>query len=254
MMATGTSNREIAARLEISYVTARCHVRHLALKLAAHSKLEALVRAQQLDLVGRPTDQRSRPKMAKRKPKNRLTGSTCNRESLAPFTGRGWPLAVIYSRREMRQIPRLAVAGMVAAGFLGGCSPSSAGQPLPGPNGYPPAAEQSLNFQGALNAQVTTAYPSSCGAGTGPGGELFSFCRVLSVAGHLVPHQVRDRLRLAPVQRARHLYRASRARPGARRSGGSHILGLGSADGHGVSGPWLGRKRQRDARLDGLYD
>ncbi len=29
---------------------------------------------------------------------------------------------------------------MVAAGFLGGCSPLSAGQPPPGPNGYPPAA------------------------------------------------------------------------------------------------------------------
>src|SRR3989442_11961469 len=28
----------------------------------------------------------------------------------------------------MRRIPRLAVAVMVAAGFLGGCSPSSAGQ------------------------------------------------------------------------------------------------------------------------------
>src|SRR6202011_2469579 len=28
----------------------------------------------------------------------------------------------------MRRIPRLAIAGMVAAGFLGGCSPSSAGQ------------------------------------------------------------------------------------------------------------------------------
>jgi hypothetical protein len=121
--------------------------------------------------------------MAKREPKNRLTGSTGNRESLAPFTGKGWPLAVIYSRHEMRQIPRLAVAGMVAAGFLGGCSPSSAGQLPPGPNGYPPAAEQSLNFQGALNAQVTTAYPSSCGAGTGPGGELFSFAAYFQSQG-----------------------------------------------------------------------
>ena len=53
----------------------------------------------------------------------------------------------------------------------------------PGPNGYPPAAEQSLNFQGALNAQVTTAYPSSCGAATGPGGELFSFAAYFQSQG-----------------------------------------------------------------------
>ena len=35
---------------------------------------------------------------------------------------------MIGSRHEMRRIPRLAIAGMVAAGFLCGCSPSSAGQ------------------------------------------------------------------------------------------------------------------------------
>jgi hypothetical protein len=35
---------------------------------------------------------------------------------------------VINSRHEMRRIPRLAIAGMVAVGFLGGCSPSSGGQ------------------------------------------------------------------------------------------------------------------------------
>jgi hypothetical protein len=46
--------------------------------------------------------------------------------------------------------------------------------PPPRPTDYPPA-QQSLNFQGVLNAQVTTAYPTSCGAGEGPGGELFSF-------------------------------------------------------------------------------
>jgi hypothetical protein len=34
---------------------------------------------------------------------------------------------VIHSRHELRRIPRLAIAGMMAAGFLGGCSPSSAG-------------------------------------------------------------------------------------------------------------------------------
>lgn len=51
LMAGGASNRGIAARLGISYVTVRCHVRNLAGKLAAHSQLEVLVRAQELDLV-----------------------------------------------------------------------------------------------------------------------------------------------------------------------------------------------------------
>src|SRR5260370_39652627 len=74
----------------------------------------------------------------------------------------------------MSGIPRLAIAGVLAAGFLGGCSPLSAGQPPPSPNDYP-AAEQSLNFQGALSAEVTTAHPTSCGEGSGSGGELFSF-------------------------------------------------------------------------------
>jgi DNA-binding NarL/FixJ family response regulator len=53
LMAEGTSNRDMAARLGISYVTVRCHVRNLAGKLAAHSQLEVLVRAEQLDLVER---------------------------------------------------------------------------------------------------------------------------------------------------------------------------------------------------------
>jgi hypothetical protein len=35
---------------------------------------------------------------------------------------------VTSSLDEMRRLPRLAIAGMVAAGFLAGCSPSSAGQ------------------------------------------------------------------------------------------------------------------------------
>jgi len=51
LMSGGTSNRNIAAKLGISYVTVRCHVRSLSVKLAAHSKLEVLVRAQQLELV-----------------------------------------------------------------------------------------------------------------------------------------------------------------------------------------------------------
>jgi DNA-binding NarL/FixJ family response regulator len=53
LMADGASNRDMAASLGISYTTVRCHVRNLSGKLAAHSKLEILVKAQRLDLVGR---------------------------------------------------------------------------------------------------------------------------------------------------------------------------------------------------------
>lgn len=53
LMAEGASNREIAGRLFISYNTVRCHVRNLSAKLAAHSKLEVLVKAEQFDLVDR---------------------------------------------------------------------------------------------------------------------------------------------------------------------------------------------------------
>ncbi len=53
LMSEGMSNRDIAARLGISYVTVRSHIRNLSGKLAAHSKLEVVAKAQQLDLVGR---------------------------------------------------------------------------------------------------------------------------------------------------------------------------------------------------------
>jgi DNA-binding NarL/FixJ family response regulator len=59
LMAGGTSNRDIASRLGISYVTVRCHVRNLSGKLAAHSQLEVVVRAHQLDLVARGASTRS---------------------------------------------------------------------------------------------------------------------------------------------------------------------------------------------------
>jgi DNA-binding NarL/FixJ family response regulator len=51
LMSEGSSNREIATRLGISYATVRSHLRHVASKLAAHSKLEVLVTAQRLELV-----------------------------------------------------------------------------------------------------------------------------------------------------------------------------------------------------------
>ena len=51
LMADGTSNRDIAGTLGISYMTVRSHIRNLAGKLAAHSKLEVLAKAQQYDLV-----------------------------------------------------------------------------------------------------------------------------------------------------------------------------------------------------------
>jgi DNA-binding NarL/FixJ family response regulator len=52
LIAEGKSNRAIAAAMGISYTTVRCHVRNVAVKLTAHSRLEVFVRAQQLDLVG----------------------------------------------------------------------------------------------------------------------------------------------------------------------------------------------------------
>jgi DNA-binding NarL/FixJ family response regulator len=51
LMSEGVSSREIAARLGVSYTTVRSHVRNLAGKLDAHSKLEVLAKAQRLDLV-----------------------------------------------------------------------------------------------------------------------------------------------------------------------------------------------------------
>jgi two-component system, NarL family, nitrate/nitrite response regulator NarL len=51
LLSEGSSNREIATKMGISYTTVRSHVRHVASKLAAHSKLEVLVKAQRLELV-----------------------------------------------------------------------------------------------------------------------------------------------------------------------------------------------------------
>jgi DNA-binding NarL/FixJ family response regulator len=51
LMAGGTSSREIAAKLGISYTTVRTHIRSLGSKLGVHSKLEAIVKARELALV-----------------------------------------------------------------------------------------------------------------------------------------------------------------------------------------------------------
>ncbi len=51
LMAEGTSSRDIAARLGISYTTVRTHIRSLGGKLGVHSKLEAIVKARELALI-----------------------------------------------------------------------------------------------------------------------------------------------------------------------------------------------------------
>ena len=51
LMAEGTSSREIAAKLSISYTTVRTHIRSLGSKLGVHSKLEAIVKARELALI-----------------------------------------------------------------------------------------------------------------------------------------------------------------------------------------------------------
>jgi two-component system, NarL family, response regulator DevR len=51
LVAEGIASREIADRLGISYFTVRTHLRNVACKLAAHSKLEVLVKARQLELL-----------------------------------------------------------------------------------------------------------------------------------------------------------------------------------------------------------
>ena len=60
LIADGVSNRMIASTLGISYFTVRTHVRNVATKLAARSKLEVLVRAHELELFGGRSNQRTR--------------------------------------------------------------------------------------------------------------------------------------------------------------------------------------------------
>ena len=51
LMAGGTSSRDIATALGISYYTVRTHIRSLGVKLACHSKLAVVLRARELALV-----------------------------------------------------------------------------------------------------------------------------------------------------------------------------------------------------------
>lgn len=53
LMADGLDNNAVAARLGIRYGTVRSHVRNVIAKLNAHSKMEAIVRAQQLGIIDR---------------------------------------------------------------------------------------------------------------------------------------------------------------------------------------------------------
>jgi LuxR family transcriptional regulator, maltose regulon positive regulatory protein len=51
LMAEGTSSREIASRLSISYATVRSHIRSVGGKLGVHSKVDAVAKARQLALI-----------------------------------------------------------------------------------------------------------------------------------------------------------------------------------------------------------
>lgn len=53
LLAQGVANREIALTLGIRYVTVRTHLRNVGLKLAAHSKLEMVAKAYELELIAR---------------------------------------------------------------------------------------------------------------------------------------------------------------------------------------------------------
>lgn len=54
LLAAGVSNRDIAARLNLSFHTIRNHVQNVIVKFGAHSKLEAVAIATQEGLVDRP--------------------------------------------------------------------------------------------------------------------------------------------------------------------------------------------------------
>jgi DNA-binding NarL/FixJ family response regulator len=51
LMADGSSSREIAEKLGISYATVRTHIRSVDTKLGAHSKIEAVVTAREMNII-----------------------------------------------------------------------------------------------------------------------------------------------------------------------------------------------------------
>lgn len=58
LLAQGVPSQKIAGVLSISYQTVRTHIRNLSVKLAAHSKLEVVVKAYRLDLLADPENHR----------------------------------------------------------------------------------------------------------------------------------------------------------------------------------------------------
>lgn len=88
MIGEGVSNRAMAARMGISYLTVRSHVRNVATKLAARSKLQVLVRARELDLVERRSTTVARP-----------------------------PGVITFARRQSELLLRLSQANPDAVGF-----------------------------------------------------------------------------------------------------------------------------------------
>jgi DNA-binding NarL/FixJ family response regulator len=59
LLAQGVPSHKIAGLLSISYQTVRTHIRNLSVKLAAHSKLEVVVKAYRLDLLADPENHRA---------------------------------------------------------------------------------------------------------------------------------------------------------------------------------------------------
>jgi two-component system response regulator DevR len=51
LIAEGTSSRDIASRLSISYATVRAHTRNVCRKLSVHTKLQAVIKARELALL-----------------------------------------------------------------------------------------------------------------------------------------------------------------------------------------------------------
>ena len=51
LLASGTPNREIAAKLFVSLDTVKSHLKHIYNKLGVHSRTQAVARAKEMDLI-----------------------------------------------------------------------------------------------------------------------------------------------------------------------------------------------------------